>query len=72
MISQKIYIFSHEKALGNKSTRDKSLIGSFKWPAIMAGSLEESSTKWLSSDSNELFDKLKLLLQEKQAGKTPT
>ena len=30
---------------------------------------EKSKTRWLSSDANELFEKLKLLLQEKQAGK---
>ena len=34
----------------------------------MARSLKKSNARWLSSDSNELCDRLKLLLQEKQAG----
>ena len=34
----------------------------------MAGSFKESYTRWLSSDRNELSDRIKLLLQEKQAG----
>ena len=57
-----------EKVSGNKSTRDKSLKRLLKSPAIMAGSLKESNTTWLSSAPNELCDRLKLLLQEKQAG----
>ena len=48
----------------------------FKSPAIMAGSLTkisfskpiEAKTRFLSSNPNELCDRLKLLLQEKHAG----
>ena len=54
------------KALGNKSTRDRSLIKLLKSPAIMASGV--SKTIFLSSDPNELCDRIKLLLQEKQAG----
>ena len=57
-----------EKSLGNRSTRDNSLIRLLQSPAIMAGSLKKSNTRWLSTDPNELCDKLKFLLQEKQAG----
>ena len=54
------------KALGNKSTRDRTLIKLLKSPAIMASGV--SKTIFLSSDPNELCDRLKLLLQEKHAG----
>ena len=54
------------KAQGNKSTRDRTLIKLLKPPAIMASGA--SSTIFLSSDPDELCDRLKLLLQEKQAG----
>ena len=54
------------KALSNKSTRDRTLIKLLKSPAIMASSV--SKTIFLSSDPNELCDRLKLLLQEKLAG----
>ena len=54
------------KAPGNKSTRDRTLIKLLKSPAIMASGV--SKTLFLSSDSDELCDRLKLLLQEKQAG----
>ena len=54
------------KALGNKSTRDRTLIKILKSPAIMASGV--SKTIFLSSDPNELCDSLKLLLQEKHAG----
>ena len=33
----------------------------------MAGCLKASNTRWLSSDPIEQFDRIKLLLQEKQA-----
>ena len=57
---------------GNKSTRDKNLIKLINSPAIRAGSLKESkpkgcSTKFLSSNPNELCDRMKLILQENQA-----
>ena len=34
----------------------------------MAGSLRETNRRLLSSDPNELCDRLKLLLQQKQSG----
>ena len=55
-----------ERRVGNKSTRDKTLINSLNSPAIMASGV--SKTIFLSSDPNELCDRLKLLLQEKYAG----
>ena len=54
------------KAQGNKSTRDGTLIKILKSPAIMASGV--SKTIFLSSDPNELCDRLKLLLPEKHAG----
>ena len=54
------------KALGNKSTRDRTLIKLLISPAIMASGV--SKTIFLSSDPYELCDGLKLLLQEKHAG----
>ena len=53
------------KALGKKSTRDKTLIKLLKSPAIMASRV---TTIFLSENPDELCDRLKLLLQEKQAG----
>ena len=60
------------KALGNKRTRDKSLIGLFESPANMTSSLKkskakETNTKFLSSNPIEICDRLKILLQEKRA-----
>ena len=55
-----------QKAVGKKSTRDITLIKLLKSPAIMASGV--SNTIFLSSDANELCDRLKLLLQEKNAG----
>ena len=54
------------KAQGNKSTRDRTLIKLVKSPAITASGV--SNTIFLSSDADELCNRLKLLLQEKQAG----
>ena len=54
------------KALGNKSTRDRTLIKLLKSPAIITSGVPK--TIFLSSDPNELCDRLKLLLQEKHAG----
>ena len=56
------------KALGNKSTRDRTLIKLLKSPGIMVSASGVSKTIFLSSDLNELCDRLKLLLQEKQPG----
>ena len=66
-----LYDFAKEmnfdlKDPGNKYTRDRTLIKLRKSPAIMASGV--SKTLFLSSDPNELCDRLKLLLQEKQAG----
>ena len=54
------------KASGKISTRDRKLIKLLNSPAIMASGV--SKTIFLSSDPNELCDRLKLLLQEKHAG----
>ena len=54
------------KAVGKKSTRDITLIKLLKSPAIMASGA--SNTKFLSSDPDELCERLKLILQEKHAG----
>ena len=51
---------------GNKSDRDKSIIRLLRSPRIMASGV--SKTIFLSSDPYELCNRLKLLLQEKQAG----
>ena len=61
-------MYFDEKALGNKSTRDKFPKRLLKSPAIMVGPLKESNTRLLSTDLNELCDRLNLVLQEKQAG----
>ena len=55
-----------ERRVGNKSTRDRTLIDLLYSPAIMASGF--SKTIFSSSDPNELCDKVRLLLQEKQAG----
>ena len=52
------------KNLGRPSTRDGSVIGILNSPAIIASGISTISSP---SDPNELCDKLKLLLQEKQA-----
>ena len=56
------------KASGNKSTRDRKLIKLLNSPGLMVSASGLSKTIFLSSDPNELCDRLKLLLQEKQAG----
>ena len=66
-----IYEFAKEmnfniKQKGNKSNRDKSIIRLLKSPAIMASGI--SKILFLSSDPDELCNRLKLLLQEKHAG----
>ena len=65
-----LYDFAKEmhfdpKASGNKSTRDRTLINLLKSPAVMASGVTKI---FLSENPNELCDRLKLLLQEKQAG----
>ena len=56
------------KASGNESTRDRKLIKLLNSPGLMVSSSSVSKTIFLSSDPNELCDRLKLLLQEKHAG----
>ena len=51
---------------GGKSTRDQTLIKLLKSPAIMDSKL--SNIIFLSSDPNDLCDRITLLLQEKNAG----
>ena len=57
-----------ERRVGNKSTRDRTLIKLLNSPGLMVSASGVSKTIFLSSDPNELCDRLKLLLQEKQAG----
>ena len=54
-----------EKALSKKTDRDKSPMRKIKSHAIMACAI---STRFLSSNLNELCDRLKSLVQKKQAG----
>ena len=56
------------KASGNKSIRDRKLIKLLNSPGLMVSASGVSKTVFLSSDANELCDRLNLLLQEKQAG----
>ena len=66
-----IYEFAKEmnydtKSTGRPSTRHTSIIKILESPAIMASGF--SKTMFLSSDPDELCDRLKVLLQEKNAG----
>ena len=66
-----LYDFAKEmhfdlKAVGKKSTRGRTLIKLLKSPAIMASGV--SNIIFLSSDPNELCDRLRLLLLEKHGG----
>ena len=54
------------KSTGRPSTRHTSIIKLLESPAIMVSGI--SKTIILSSDPNELCDRLRLLLQEKHAG----
>ena len=56
------------KAAGKKPTRDKALIKLLKSPALIVSASGVSKTIFLSSDPNELCDRIKLLLREKHAG----
>ena len=56
-------MYFDEKVLGSKSNSYSSFMRLPTSPAIMAGSLKESNTRCLSSGSNELCDRSKLLLQ---------
>ena len=54
------------KSVGKPGTRHSSMIRLLNQPAIMASGI--SKTIFLSSNPNELCDRLKLLLQEKHGG----
>ena len=54
------------RRVGNESTRDKTVVKLLNSPAIVASGV--SKTIFLSSDPNELCDRLKLILLEKHAG----
>ena len=56
------------KKIGNKSTRDRTLIKLLKSPGLMVSASGVSKTIFLSSDPDELCNRLKLLLQDKNAG----
>ena len=58
----------HPKAVGNKSTRDRTLIKLLKSPGLMVSASGVSKTIFLLSDPNELCDRLRLILREKHAG----
>ena len=67
-----MYDFAKERhfdvrGVDNKSTRDRTLINLLKSPAIIASGV---STIFLTSDPDELCNRLKILLQEKHAGNT--
>ena len=53
------------KQKGQKSPEEESLLQILNSPAVLASGI---SIIFLSPDLNELCDRLKLLLQEKQAG----
>ena len=57
-----------KKAVGKKSIRDRTLINLLNSPGLMVSASGVSKTISLSSDPDELCNRLKLLLQEKHAG----
>ena len=57
-----------QNAVGNKSIRDRKLIKLLKSPGLLVSALGVSKTIFLSSDPDELCNRLKLLLQEKHGG----
>ena len=57
-----------KKASGKKSTRDKTLIKLLKSPGLKVSASGASKTIFLSSDPDELCDRLKLLLLERHGG----
>ena len=56
------------KAQGKKRDRDGSLKKLLKTPGLLNSAFGISKTIFLPSDTNELCDRLKLLLQQKQTG----
>ena len=68
-----MYDFAKEKnfdtkALGNNYLRDRTLIKLLKSPGLLVFASGVSKTMFLSSDPDKLCKRLKMLLQEKQAG----
>ena len=68
-----MYDFAREmnfdlKAVGKKSTRDKTLMKYLKSPCLVVSASGISKRIFLSSDPDELCNRLKLLLREKHAG----
>ena len=61
-------MYFNERRVGNKSIRDRTLIDLLNSPGLMVSASGISKTIFLSSDANDLCDRLKLLLQEKHAG----
>ena len=57
-----------QNAVGNKSIRDRKLIKLLKSPGLMVSASGISKTIFLSSNPDELCERLKFLLQEKHAG----
>ena len=55
------------RASGNKSTRDRTLNKTLESPGLMVSASVVSNTINLQSDPKEMCDRLKSLLQEKQA-----
>ena len=53
---------------GRKCTRDKTLIKLLKSPGLMVSASGVSKTIFLPSNPDKLSNRIKLLLQEKQAG----
>ena len=58
-------MYFDERRVGNKSTRDRTLIELLNSPGLMVSVSGVSKRTFLSSDPNELCNRLKLLLQEK-------
>ena len=70
---KQMYDFAKEmnfdlKAQGNKSTRDRTLIKLLKSPGLMASASGVSNPIILTFDPDELCERLRTLLQEKEAG----
>ena len=56
------------KAVGKKSTRDRTFLNLLKSPGLLVFASGVSKTIFLSSDPDKICDTLKLILEEKQAG----
>ena len=56
------------KVQGNKSTRNRTLIKLIKSPGLMFSASGVSKTIFLSSETDERCNRLKLILKEKHAG----